>query len=80
MAARGPIGLVGGHSTGGNFFKCGKSLGGVSRLRDRNGSTDEGTDSGRDLRQTFIEQRDLRPVDDSTDSPVGMNGLNGASN
>src|SRR5919109_2708062 len=77
MPARGPIGLVGGNSTGGNFFRRGKSGGGVTRLRDRNSTTDERTDSGRDLRETFIEQRDLRPVDDSTDSPVGMNGLNG---
>src|SRR5690348_7959245 len=77
MPARSPIGLVAANSNGGNFFKCCKSGDGITRLCDGNRSTDERTDAGCDLRETFVEQRDLRPIDDSTDSPVGMNGLNG---
>jgi hypothetical protein len=46
--------LIGGNSTGGNFFKCRKSGDGITRLRDGNSSTDERTDSRCNLRQTFI--------------------------
>jgi hypothetical protein len=62
MAARGPIGLVGGHSTGGNFFKCGKSLGGFPACAIATARPTREPIPGRDLRLTFIEQRDLRQL------------------
>src|SRR5262249_33574528 len=77
MPASGPKGLVIGDAVRGNLFERGKTGGGLDRLRHRYGPPDQRADSGRDSRQTLIEQEYLLPVDASANGAVGVNGLNG---
>src|SRR5262249_60980160 len=76
MPARGPIRLIAGDAVRGNLFERGKTGGRPDRLRHRYGPPDQRADSGRDSRQTIIEQEYLLPVDASADGAVGVNGLN----
>src|SRR5215831_16968282 len=77
MPASGPIRLIAGDGVRGNLFERGKTGGRLDRLRHRYGPPDQRADSGRDSRQTIIEQEYLLPVDASADGAVGVNGLNG---
>src|SRR6516165_130476 len=77
MPARRPIRLVIGNSCGRNLLQGGQSGGWLSDLCERYGSPDKRSNRRGDTDQPLVEQRDLRPINESGGGPTSVDGLNG---